>query len=122
MHFDGSLVVQFFEFIAVLLHIVIFTNPSIFQADDYSLIRSFLLNVLLLACIWSDMKLGKRFRKHYKEVQYEAKINAGASVKTTDQGAVPSSDTSLAEKEDVQRKKSQDGDDKKKGKQEKRRN
>ena len=63
------------ELVAVLLHVIIFTNPSIFQADDYSQIRSFMLNVLLLACIWSDIHFGKRLHKHAQEVERDAKAS-----------------------------------------------
>lgn len=97
LHFSGSGLVYFVELVAVLLHIVIFTNPSLFQADNYSDIRLFLLNVLLLTCIWSEIHFWKRVDKHTREIKHEAKVADAAETKPLDEKET---------KEDHKRKKS----------------
>jgi hypothetical protein len=62
LHFDKSPFVQVVEVLAVISHIVIFTNPSVFRADDYGQLRYFLFNLLLLACVWSEIGFGHHLK------------------------------------------------------------
>jgi hypothetical protein len=57
----------------VAAHIVIFNNPSLFQADDLHQIRLFLLNGLLLACVWSEIHFGKRVKQLERELKAQDK-------------------------------------------------